>query len=305
MAAGCRRYLATDIQYVNSLADPSISKKKDPSVTRSYCLSYLTLELSPPETITLAARSGYQSAGVRLMPALPGGQAFPLWKNAAMLRETERAIADTGVSIHDIEIACIDGETRVDHWVPMLETAGRLKARTVIAAGLDKDEGRLTDTFAALCEAARPFGLSINLEFTPWAPLNSAAAALRVVTAAEQPNGEVLIDTIHVARSATTLDDLRGIPASRLSYLQICDCPARPAESVEELLFTARQERLLPGEGGADLAGIVGALPADLVVSVEIPSHRRIADMGHAAWAELCLAESRRAMADLDAKRQP
>ena len=134
---------------------------------------------------------------------------------------------------------------------------------------------------------------------------NSAAAALRVVTDADQPNGEVLIDTIHVARSATTLDDLRGIPATRMSYLQICDCPASPAESVEDLLFTARQERLLPGEGGADLAGIVGALPADLIVSVEIPSHRRIADMGHAAWAEFCLAESRRAMADFDAKRQP
>ncbi|WP_425049831.1 sugar phosphate isomerase/epimerase family protein [Psychromarinibacter sp. S121] len=272
-------------------------------MNRSYCLSYLTLELSPPETITLAAEAGYDSVGIRLMPALAGGQAFPLWEDPAMLRETERLIAATGVPVFDIEIARIDGQTTVDAWMPMLETAGRLGARTVIAAGLDGDESRMTDTFAALCEAARPHRLSVNLEFTPWAPLNSAAAATRVVAAAGQPNGEVLIDTIHVARSDTSLDDLRAIPADRMSYLQICDCPSEPATSTEELLFTAREERLLPGEGGADLQGIINALPADLIVSVEIPSHRRIAEMGHAAWAKLCLDDSRRAMAAFDAAR--
>ncbi|MFZ2102446.1 MAG: TIM barrel protein, partial [Oricola sp.] len=197
----------------------------------------------------------------------------------------------------------IDERTTVEAWLPMLETAGRLKARTIIAAGLDPDEARMTETFAALCETAAPFGLSINLEFTPWAPLNNAAAATRVVVAANQPNGEVLIDTIHVARSATTLDDLRAIPVERMSYFQICDCPADPVETLEDLLYTAREERLLPGEGGADLAGIIGALPGDLLVSVEIPSHRRIAEMGRAAWAKTCLDASRAAMEMFDQSR--
>jgi sugar phosphate isomerase/epimerase len=269
-------------------------------VPRVYCLSYLTLELSPPETLTIAAQAGYDSVGVRMMPALPGGQAFPLMHDAALMRETERRLADTGLSVFDVEIARIDEHTKVETWLPMLEAAGRLKAKTVIAAGLDPDEARMTDTFAALCDAALPFGLSINLEFTPWAPLNNAAAAHRVVAAADRANGEVLIDTIHVARSNTSLDDVRAIPAELMSYFQICDCPPEPAKSTEEMLFTAREERLLPGEGGADLAGIIGALPDGLIVSVEIPSHRRIAEMGHLAWAKTCLAESRRAMEELD-----
>ncbi|MCO6384388.1 MAG: sugar phosphate isomerase/epimerase [Vannielia sp.] len=272
-------------------------------MTRAYCLSYLTLELSPPETISLAAEAGYDSVGTRLMPALEGGQAFPLWENPEMLRQTERLIAETGIPVFDVEIARIDGQTTVEHWLPMLETAARLGARTIIAAGLDENESRMTDTFAALCEAARPHGLSINLEFTPWAPLNSAAAALRVVQAAGQPNGEVLIDAIHVARSRTTLRDLQTIPAAMMSYLQLCDCPAEPATTPEALLHTARQERLLPGEGGADLEGITAALPADLMVSVEIPSHRRIAEMGHAAWARLCLERSQNSMNAFDARR--
>ena len=272
-------------------------------VTRSYCLSYLTLELSPPSSIVLAAEAGYDSVGIRLMPALPGGQAFPLMDDDRLMRETERRLEDTGLSIFDVEIARIDEHTEVETWLPMLEAAARLRARTIIAAGLDPDESRLTDTFAALCQAAAPYGLSINLEFTPWAPLNSAAAATRVVAAADQPNGEVLIDTIHVARSSTTLDDLRAIPPGKMSYFQICDCPSGPAETLEDLLHTAREERLLPGEGGADLAGIIGALPEDLIVNVEIPSHRRIAAMGHAAWAKTCLDASREAMDRFDRAR--
>lgn len=270
---------------------------------RSYCLSYLTLELSPPETISLAADAGYDSVGIRLMPALPGGQAFPLMDDEPLMRETERRLEDTGLTIFDVEIARIDEHTKVEAWLPMLEAAGRLKAKTIIAAGLDPDESRMTDSFSALCDAAAPFGLSINLEFTPWAPLNNAAAATGVVMQADRPNGEILIDTIHVARSSTTLDDLRAIPAGRMSYFQICDCPSEPASTIEELLHTAREERLLPGEGGADLAGIIGALPENLMVSVEIPSHCRIAEMGYAAWAKTCLDASRKAMELYDSAR--
>ncbi|MCI5077330.1 TIM barrel protein [Oricola sp.] len=272
-------------------------------MTRSYCLSYMTLELSPPEAIRLAADAGYDSVGIRMMPALPGGQAFPLMDDRRLMRETERCLEETGLSIFDVEIARIGEHSEVEAWLPMLQAAARLRARTVIAAGADPDESRMTDTFAALCEAAAPFGLSVNLEFTPWSPLRNAAAAARVVAAADQPNGEILIDTIHVARSNTTLNDLRAIPTERMSYFQICDCPAEPAKTLEDLLHTAREERLLPGEGGADLAGIIGALPESLTVSVEIPSHRRISLQGHAAWARTCLDASRTAMEGFDMKR--
>ena len=50
-------------------------------------------------------------------------------------------------------------------------------------------------------------------------------------------------------------------------------------------------------------AGIIGALPEDLFVSVEIPSHRRIAETGHAAWAKTCLDASRKAMECIDKAR--
>ena len=44
-------------------------------------------------------------------------------------------------------------------------------------------------------------------------------------------------------------------------------------DSEEELLFQARQARLPPGRGGLDLVGMLRAIPADSVVSIETPMH--------------------------------
>lgn len=271
---------------------------------RLFSLSYLTLECGPVETIEHAAAAGYDLAGLRMLPAVEGGKAFPLFADPALLAETIGRSWDTGVGILDVEIARIDGRNTVGDWLPMLEAAGRVGARTVIAAGDDPDRVRMTETFAALCSAAAPFGLSVNLEFTPWTVLCNARMAVEIVEASGAANAEVLIDTIHVARSATTLADLRAIPPSRMSYFQICDAPAGIPVAREDLLFTARQERLLPGEGGVDIEGQVAALPSNLVVSVEIPSHARIAAVGHAEWARRTLEVSRNAMERYDAARE-
>jgi sugar phosphate isomerase/epimerase len=103
-----------------------------------------------------------------------------------------------------------------------------------------------------------------------------------------------LVDALHVARSHTTLDDLRALPPALLHYAQICDAPAGKDFTVEQMVHTARCERLLPGEGGIDPARIFAALPADVPVSVEVPHQVRAAQVGDVAWARQALAASRR-----------
>jgi sugar phosphate isomerase/epimerase len=272
-------------------------------MSRLYSLSYMTLETSPPKMIEFAAEAGYDLAGIRMMPAVPRGQAFPLMDDPAMLRETLMRIDDTGVKVLDVEIARFDGVSGVELWLPMLEASARVGARTIVVAGDDPDESRLTDTYGLLCDAAAPFGLTVNLEFTPWTALNNAAMTSRILAKAGRSNGEMLIDIIHVARSTTTPADITAIDPSRMSYFQICDAPTGIPTSREELLFTARQERLLPGEGGIDVAGIIRALPDELIVSVEIPSHSRLAAQGPSAWSRQTLETCRAYMDELDAAR--
>src|SRR4051794_41777606 len=63
----------------------------------TFSLAALTvLELAPPEMIELAARCGYEKVGLRLLPATPGGIAYRLMDDAALLRETLRRLQATG-----------------------------------------------------------------------------------------------------------------------------------------------------------------------------------------------------------------
>jgi sugar phosphate isomerase/epimerase len=263
-------------------------------MTHIYSLAYLTsAPMAPPDAVVLAEKLGYQAIGVRIAPAAPGGDFSPLATDPALLRETIRRIEDTGVPMFDVEIARLGADFKADHFATFLETAGRLKARAILVAGDDPDEGRLTESFATFCRAAAPYGLTADLEFMPWTAVKNAKAALRIVTNAGEPNGRVLVDALHAARSATTLDDIASLPREFLSYAQLCDAPAGIPATNDELIHTARCARLLLGDGGIDLTGLVRALPDDLPLSLEIPNDEWLPKLGAEEWARRALAAAR------------
>ncbi|WP_368642695.1 sugar phosphate isomerase/epimerase [Castellaniella ginsengisoli] len=262
---------------------------------RRYSLAHLTLlSLDPPAMIQAAAQAGYDACGLRLLPFTPGGIAYDLMGNPDRLRETLALMHDTGVRVEDIEIIRLGASFEVDACLPFLETGARLGARNVLVSGEDADAARLADSFARLCEACRPHGLSADLEFMPWLATNSLTAARRVVEAADQPNGGVLIDPLHFSRSASTLDDLADLPRPMIHYAQICDAPAAIPASLDELIQTSRSARLAPGEGEINLQGIFARLPQDIPISVEIPNDAQCARLGAQAWIRHCLEAARR-----------
>lgn len=261
----------------------------------SYSLAHLTTEgLTPPEALDVAARTGYQYAGIRLLPAAPGGLAFPLMDDRALLRETRARIADTGVGVFDLELIRLDEHFTPERYLRFFEVGAELGAQAVLVAADDPDPERLVASYAALCEAARPYGLSGDLEFMPWTTVPDLTTARHVVERADQPNGGILIDALHFDRSASQHEQLASIPRAWLHYAQLCDGPAEKPATDEGLIQAARRERWLPGEGGIDLAGLWQCLPRDLPVSVEIPHQRRIAELGQERWAREALLASQR-----------
>jgi len=253
--------------------------------------------MAPPDALVLAQKLDYQAIGVRIAPAMPGGDFSPLTTDPAMLRETIRIMADTEVPVFDVEIVRIGPQFKLDQVAAFLETAAKLRARAVLVAGDDPDEARLTDSFATFCRTAAPFGLTANLEFMPWTAVKDARTALRIVTNAGEPNGRVLVDTLHAARSTTTLDDIAQLPRHLLSYGQLCDAPADIPTTNDELIHTARCARLPPGEGGIDLVGLVHALPEDLPLSLEIPNTEWLLKIGAEEWSRRALAAARQVVA--------
>ncbi|OWJ96187.1 xylose isomerase [Pseudomonas sp. A46] len=252
---------------------------------RIFSLAALTvLELSPPEMVEVAARTGYSHVGLRLVPATPEEHHFPLVADAALRRQTLDRLRDTGVKVLDIEILRLKAETRVSDFEAVLEAGAAFGASELLVAGNDADEARLTENFAALCELASRFGIHPSLEFMPWTDARDLTQARRIVENAGHPGGAILVDAFHFNRSGSQLEDLAQVAPARLRYAQLCDVAGPRPDDMEEILRQARNERRFPGEGDCDLTGLLRTLPANVPLSLEIPT-RQLMEQGVSAEA--------------------
>ncbi len=253
-------------------------------------LAFLTtFDVGPVDAVKIAARTGYDMVGLRILPAAASGEAdYPLLRDAPLMREVRAALADTQIRVGDVEIIRLKAQNDWDLFAHFCDRCAELGARHVLVAGDDTDRARLTDSFARFAQLASPHGLTADLEFMPWTAVANLRDAVAVVEAAGQANGGVLIDALHYDRSDTSLTEIAAVPPSRVNYVQFCDGPVPYDPSVEGLIEIARGARLFPGLGGIDMIGLAKAIPQDVTISVEVP---------HRAWAQKIDAEGRAAMA--------
>lgn len=264
----------------------------------SFSLAALTaLELAPPALVDVAAACGYDHVGIRLLPAVPGGLAYPLMEDEASLKETIARLDATGVTVADLEVVAIRPETEIAAFSAFFETGARLRAKHILVAAYDPVLDRFADRFAGFCEAAAPFGLSADLEFMPWTSVPDLETARRIVEKVGKANAGVLVDALHFDRSGSSTGDIAKIPVGRLHYWQLCDGPAERPATMEEMMLAARTERMFPGGGGIDLVALTRAMPKDITISIEVPTVELAKTMDAHARAERALAAARRVIA--------
>jgi sugar phosphate isomerase/epimerase len=264
----------------------------------SFSLAALTaLELAPPALIEVAASCGYQHVGIRLLPAVPGGIAYPLMEDPAALRETRARLDATGVTVADLEVVALRPETDLAAFSAFFETGARLGARHILVAAYDPALERFADRFAAFCEAAAPYGLTADLEFMPWTSVPDLKTASRIVEKVGNANAGVLVDALHFDRSGSSIGGIAEIPAGRLHYWQLCDGPAERPATTDEMMLAARTERMFPGEGGIDLVSLVRAMPADITVSIEAPTAELAKSVDAYSRARRALGAAKRVIA--------
>jgi sugar phosphate isomerase/epimerase len=267
---------------------------------RPLSLAALTvLELSPPDMVSCAADAGYSHIGMRLIPATDTEPTWPMVGDTPMVREVQRRLADRGVSVLDLEIFRLKPETRVADFEQALDTGARLGATAVLVAGNDPDEARLTQRFASLCELGARFGLTMNLEAMPWTDVRNLEQSTRIASQAAQANAGVLIDPIHFDRGGNVAADIAIVPTTMLYYAQLCDAPAERPLDTQTLLHQARAERLMPGDGGLDLPGILRALPRTLPLGLEIPMRTLAKTVGAVERARLMRIKTEALLASL------
>lgn len=257
-------------------------------MTPDFSLAHLTvLDLAPPEMVRVAARTGYRSVGLRLIAVNDTTPGYPLMHDPQMMRATKAALAETGITVNDIEFIRITPDFSPAGLEPFLAAGAELGAKYVITSPYDPDLARLATRLAAFGDIAAGYGLRAVLEFFPWTSVPNLSTAVRVVESTGRPETGILVDTLHFDRSDSTVADLGRIPAARLPFMHLCDAVVQPSYTTEELLHAGRAERLPPGEGGINIRRILEQMPKGIPMALEVP-------MTGMAAAEGCEAVARK-----------
>jgi sugar phosphate isomerase/epimerase len=120
----------------------------------------------------------------------------------------------------------------------------------------EDDYRRGADNLREAGEIARPFGVTVMLEFARTSRFaGSLPTALKLVRDANHPNVRVMMDTYHFWGGISKFEDLELLRDGELHHLHFEDVPADPPREIQ-----GQPHRAFPGEGIAPLRRIVEVL---------------------------------------------
>lgn len=263
-------------------------------MAQQYSLAHLTLLACPPPEMTyIAARAGYDFVSIRpIFMGLPGEPNYALAENPQMLKQTKQALASTGVKVHDIELARIHDDMHPTKYLPAMEVAAELGARAVLSSIWTDKRDYAIEKFGEVCDLAKQFGLTVDLEYVPIAGVKDLAGAVDVLRKVKRDNAGLMIDAHHFQRAGDKVEDLDALPREWFHFGHLCDVGAEIPSDRDKLIQIMRAERLYVGEGDAPIAGIFNRLP-EMVLSIELPHLARAQEFGYAEHAFRCLESAK------------
>jgi sugar phosphate isomerase/epimerase len=256
-------------------------------MTRQFSLAYLTVfGTHPVRMVQIAAETDYDFVSLRLAPVTENEPTFPFTTDPALVADVVKALDDYGVSVLDVELIRTDPGTKTIDWQDFVAVAAELGARHIITQIPEPDIGKAVETFQEICDLGAQSGMTIDLEFIPWTPTKDLATAVKIVTKAGSPNGAILVDTLHFARSRSLLPELAALPSRLVNFIQLCDARDVWSISDEEFIRVARSDREPPGQAHLDLRPIVETLP-QVPYALEVPNDMKRQELGAERYAAM------------------
>lgn len=266
-------------------------------MTPPLALAHLTiLGTPPPVLVALAARAGYGSVGVRLLPATKTEIRHDMSKGSYLVEETRKVLEETGLSVLDVEALSLDASIDREEWLGALDVAQQLGAKVLNVIGADWNRHRLIDKFALLASDAEDFGVRASLEPISYQAVRTIQDASAIIT--EVGRGGIMLDTLHFQRAGGQPDDIDGIPLEQFSVIQLSDGPEAERQSVaipcndpmgQKEGATARELesrvlRDLPGDGDFPLACLLRRLSSSIPISIEVPNPALVEQIGESNY---------------------
>jgi len=231
-------------------------------------------EFPPEQVVYAAAAAGFNAVGIWCD--------LETWTNERT-ENVKQALLETGITALDIEVVWFKPGEPIDAHDRFVELAKALGAKNILCVSSETDIKQTKKRFQHLCQLAEGSGIRIVLEFLAITEINSLGKALEVVNDVAHPLGGILIDTLHLQRTGSSVEDVARLAQKNpkylnptdtlLPYLQLCDASETlENQSFEGVLEDALYLRKLLGRGQLPLKGVLQAVDAQTPISLEIRS---------------------------------
>lgn len=234
-------------------------------------LDSLTLtDTQPQVAIRAAAEAGFDVCSLWV-------QEPPLYPSPLLTRDKEREcaaiLADTGLEVQALEVFDLHSMAAVESYKPQLELGARLGGQTALTIHYSNpDRSEAAAILASFAQAARQFGLGVNIEPVCGGKSQTLAEARELIRQSGADVG-ICFDPHHLIRSGGGLAELMEMEPGLIRYVQVCDGPIPQPSGI--MMTEAVCERLYPDEGDFPLVELLRAAPRDVTVGIECPSLRR------------------------------
>jgi sugar phosphate isomerase/epimerase len=272
------------------------------------------ITLAPPslrnattlQLLDAAAAAGFDGVGLRLLKARAPEHSFePVIGNPALIAQIKQRLRDNGLSVLELYSFYMTPVVDFDAIAAAMEVGADLGAKYAVALGYDEDRGRMCDTFGRMCDLAKPFGLTVTLEYAPVPECRPTTLeqAVSLLREANRPNSGMMPDPAHVLRAGDAIADFKAVDPKYVPFCQICDFEVVG----EEFLATLNRKvpkirRRLTGEGILPVSEWMDALPPGIPISVE--TGPQPPELTHLEWATALYTTTRAALEKYYASRQ-
>lgn len=186
------------------------------------------------------------------------------------LQEMKQILDDNGIVHVELEFLFdwfLDGEKKRQsdaEKAKLLGAAEALGARHLKVGDFFNQQvpmDRLIESFAALCKDAADAGTRILFEVMPFAMLDNIEDSLTMLEGADADNGGFMIDTWHIVKMGTSMEQLASIPKRFMLGVELNDGYVETPEGMD-LRTETTQHRMFPGEGEFDMPTLMSAIQA-------------------------------------------
>ena len=227
----------------------------------------------PVEYILAAKQGGCDGVGLRLNRS-PGLPFHPVVGDAALIRNMQCVLADTGLPVLDIYSFYLRPDTNIDDFIPALALGAEFGAKFAVVMGDDTDGSRLSNNFGRICDEAARFGLTCTVEFAVIRPLATLQQTLKLIRESGRKNAVVCMDPLNFFRAGESARDLKGLDPALFPYAQVSDGIRSPDDDLANLGRMGPNQRRMLGEGEVPMAELLDSLPRGLPLSIELPMPR-------------------------------